>query len=131
MQQANCMHLHFVSKKNIKYLKKLNDLCKANGIELMLFTAPMYYKTYDNYAVKKNKDLEAFKEIPNLKWLDLQESYDTTLYTPVAFNNEYIAAQHNTYYGMTLNSYKLSKFIMDNFTNLLPKRQNEKKWLAV
>ena len=105
---------HFVSKSNIQYLKKLYELCEENKIELMLFTAPMYYKTYDNYSVRKKKSLEAFKAIPNLKWLDLQESYDSTLYTAQAFNNEYSAAQHNTYFGMTLNAYKLSKFILDN-----------------
>lgn len=120
---------HDIADGNVIYLKKLHELCKENGIELMLFTAPMYYKTFDNYSVQKNKDLAAFKEIPNLKWLDLQESYDSALFTVEAFNNEYIGAQHNTYYGMTLNSYKLSKFILDNYANILPNKKNEQYWI--
>lgn len=119
-----------IAADNIKYLKKLYELCKENNIELMLFTAPMYYKTFDNYSIQKNRNLEAIKEIPHLKWLDLQESYDSTLYTREAFNNEYSGVQHNTYYGMTLNSYKLSKFIMDNYAKILPNRKNEQYWIA-
>jgi hypothetical protein len=120
---------HSISEYTLSYLKKLSDLCKDNGIELMLFTAPMYHKTFDNYAVKKKNDLESYKDITNLKWLDLQMPYDSTLYTIEAFNNEYNASQHNTYYGMTLNAYNLSKFIIDNYSKILPNRTNEPGWI--
>jgi hypothetical protein len=118
-----------ISEYNINYLKKIADLCAKNDIELLLFTAPMYSKTYDNYSIKKKNDLEALKSIPNLKWLDLQADYDSTLYTVEAFNNEYSASQHNTYHGMTINAYNLSKFILDNYGKKLPNRQNEKSWI--
>jgi len=120
---------HEIGKLNVKYFKKLYELCKENGIELMLYTAPMYYKTFDNYASLKEKDLKLFKEIPNFKWFDLQDPYDSTLYTPEAFNNEFSGMQHNTYYGMTINSYKLSKYLLDNYSKILPNRQNDPEWM--
>lgn len=120
---------HFISKNNIKYLLKLNELCKANGIKLMLFTAPMYSKTFDNYALKKKIDLETLKILEDVKWLDLQQDYDTTLYTKSAFRNEYNSSQHNTSHGMNLNSYLLTKFILANYGGILPNRTNDSEWI--
>ena len=113
-----------------KYLIKLYDLCMKNHIELMLLTVPMYYKTFDNYSILKAKYTALFREIPQAKWLDLQHPYDSVLYTPKAFNNEFNGTQHNSYYGMTISAYKISQFIMENYGNILPDRKNEDWWVS-
>jgi hypothetical protein len=118
-----------IHENQLKYLKKLYRLCKENNIELMLLTVPMYYKTFDDYSVQKAKYAELFREIPQAKWLDLQQPYDTALYTPMAFNNEYSGTQHNTYHGMTISAYKISKFILENYAGILPDRRNEPLWM--
>ena len=112
-----------------KYLKKLYDLCMENDIELMLLTVPMYYKTFDDYSILKAQYAEIFREIPQAKWLDLQHPYDSVLYTPKAFNNEFSGTQHNSYYGMTISAYKISQFILENYGGILPNRQNENLWI--
>ena len=120
---------HSISESNINYLNKLYNLCRQNGIELLLFTAPMYYKTFDNYPMLKEQNLEAFQFMKGVQWFDLQEQYDHQLYTPEAFNNEYSGAQHNTYLGMRYNAYKLSAYLLEHYSHLLPKRYNEMEWI--
>jgi len=118
-----------IHKNNRKYLKKLYNLCMENDIKLLLLTVPMYYKSFDDYSILKAKYAELFREIPQAEWLDLQHPYDTLLYVPKAFNNEYSSAQHLTYHGMTITAYKLSEFILKNCAGILPNRQNEKLWI--
>ena len=116
---------------NKKYLKKLYDLCQENDIEMMFVSVPMYHNVFSDYDSLKTMQAEVFAEYcPKAKWLDLQQNYDTTLFTVQAFNNEYGNAQHATYYGMTICAYKLSDFIMQNYANILPDRSNEREWIV-
>jgi hypothetical protein len=119
-----------ISKGNAKYLKKIYKLCKDNDIQLMYFTTPMYYKTFENYPNRKKQITEAFDKItPNTKWLDLQQDYDTAAFSTQAFNDEYGGAQHTTSYGMNIFTQKLISFIYETYGNILPDRSNEEKWI--
>ncbi len=123
-----CSHCYIVDKTR-KYVHKLYDLCQENGIELMFITVPMHPLAYEDYNYLKKVNQEFINEFPKAKWLDLQQNCDTTIYTRAAFNNEYGGWQHNTYLGMTLNTYQLCDFIYKNYTSKLPNRASDKRWI--
>jgi hypothetical protein len=118
--------LNEISKK---YLKKFDELCKTNDIQVVLYTVPMYYRTYENYSgKKKNIVTEINKIVPNIKWLDLQEMYNDSLYGTTSFNDEYSSSQHPTYEGMVKCTYQLCKYLKENFNDRIPNKSAEKEW---
>lgn len=118
-----------IADKTHKYVHKLYDLCEQNDIELMFITVPMHPLAFEDYEYLKKVDQDFINELPKAKWLDLQENCDTTIYTRDAFNNEYGGYQHNTYFGMVLNTYQLCDFISKNYAEKLPDRSSEKGWI--
>jgi len=117
-----------ISEYNKKYLKKVMDLCEEKNIPVLFLTVPMYYKHIDNYAVWKKTLGEELQKYPSAKWLDLQEPYDTTLYTKEAFENTYSANQHLSNIGMIYTAYKLAGYLHKNYE--LPNRSKENAWIA-
>lgn len=119
----------YIAEKTHKYVHKLYELCEKNGIELMFLTVPMHPLAYEDYDFLKKINQEFINEFPKARWLDLQQNCDTTLYTRAAFNNEYGGWQHNTYFGMVLNTYQLCDFIHKNYAEKLPNRSADKRWI--
>ncbi|GHT01742.1 hypothetical protein AGMMS49525_03360 [Bacteroidia bacterium] len=120
-----------IPKSNHYYLKKVADLCQANGIELMFLTVPMWHKTFSHYdEIQKSMEDEIYKKFPQAKVLDLQLPYDTLLFTSNAFNDEYSSWQHTSGYGMQIIAYKLSDFLLKNYASILPDRSKDPRWIA-
>ncbi|MDR0873779.1 MAG: hypothetical protein LBN27_10015 [Prevotellaceae bacterium] len=110
-----------------KYLKKVMDLCEEKDIPVLFLTVPMYYKHIDNYAAWKKTLGEELQKYPKAKWLDLQQPYDTLIYTKEAFENTRSANQHLSNIGMTLTAYKLADYLQKNYQ--LPDRSKETVWI--
>lgn len=117
-----------VSEQCEEYLQKIKDLCKENDVELMFFTVPMYSKHVVNYGEWHDKIL-SLVDTTKYKWLDLQNNYDSLLYTPACFEDTYLDNQHATYYGATLFTYKLANYIADSTSIEIPDRSSNKKWI--
>ena len=118
---------YLYSEYALKYVDKIVEVCKENNVELMFLTLPMYYKHIDNYAVWNKKISEVLKKYPN-KWLNMQLPYDTTVFTPMCFENTYKNNQHMTYNGSLIATYKLAKYIKSELNVKLPSRKNNTKW---
>ena len=112
-----------------KYLREIMEMCKARNIEVLFLTVPMYYKHIKDYDLWKTTLNEELNKYPEAKWLDLQASYDTLIYTPDMFENTYEANQHLSNLGMTVTAYKLAEFIRNNYPDLLPDRSKDAKWI--
>ncbi len=120
---------YIISDHSKKYLKKVMDLCAEKNIPVAFLTVPMYKKHITNYDAWKNKLGEELSKYPNTKWLDLQDNYDTLLFTPDKFENTYSANQHLSNLGMSITAFKLAYFIEKEFPNLLPNRTQEAVWI--
>lgn len=109
-----------------EYIQKTKALCQKHHVKLVFLTIPMYYKCIDDYTTYKNNLIKVLKP-GDIPWLDLQELYDTALYTPKCFENIYAQNQHMTYTGSLVSSYKLAEFLQSLNLNL-PNRSQDKKW---
>ncbi|MDR2972056.1 MAG: hypothetical protein LBU83_09035 [Bacteroidales bacterium] len=118
-----------INDANKKYLRKITELCQEKDIKLMMLTVPMHYKAFSNYDLLKKILYEEFNKYPNVKWLDFQQPYDTNLYTVEAFNNEYSSALHTTTYGAIVTAYKIADFLLQNYSDILPDRSKDEKWI--
>ena len=118
---------NLASEEAKKYLMKTVELCKANDIQLVLLTLPMYYKHVHNYETYK-KDLVSTLANAPYHWLDLQLPYDTAAYTPACFENTVNSNQHITYYGSCVSAYKLANYIKSTIPKALPNRYAETSW---
>jgi len=110
------------------YTKKIIDLCKNNGIELIFLTLPMYYKHIENYSTWEKNLKKLLIESPNY-WLNMQSPYDTTNFTISCFENTYELNQHMTYNGSLIATNKLAKFIKNKLYVNLPYRKKEQNWI--
>jgi len=110
------------------YTKKIIDLCKNNGIELIFLTLPMYYKHIENYSTWEKNLRKLLIESPNY-WLNMQSPYDTTNFTISCFENTYELNQHMTYNGSLIATNKLAKFIKNKLYVNLPYRKKEQNWI--
>lgn len=113
-----------------EYVKNIVKLCKKKNIELMFLTLPMYHKHIDNYLVWNEKIDSLLGEFPN-KWLNLQNPYDTAIFTKNCFESTYKKNQHMTYSGSLIATYRLAEFIKSELDVELPDRKNEAKWKNV
>lgn len=118
-----------ISSFTKKYLAKIMNMCHENGIQVMFLTVPMYHKHVSNYRQWRSVLNNELKKYPAARWLDLQASYDTLVYTPDKFENTYAQNQHLSNLGMVVTAYKLAAFLDRNYAALLPNRSNERKWL--
>ncbi|MDR3329384.1 MAG: hypothetical protein LBS63_04680 [Prevotellaceae bacterium] len=117
-----------VSEYAEKYLKKVMSLCEERNIPVLFLTVPMYYKHVDRYDAWQATMGEALQKYPNAAWLDLQQPYDTLLFTKEAFENTYESNQHLSNLGMTYVAYKLAAYVHENYE--LPDRSKEAAWIA-
>ncbi len=119
-----------LSEYSTQYLHKIIKTCNDNNIQFMLLTIPMYHKHIKNYTIWKKKLKAELNQYSTLKWLDLQENYDTLVYTPEMFENTYAENQHLSNLGMSVSAYKLADFVISNFSNHLPNRSTDENWIA-
>ena len=117
--------LRVISDTHKEYLKKLNELCTKNNIELMFLTIPVYSGSIKNHDIFRNYFEEIIKPL-NRNWLDLQNNYD---FLPSHFDNVYKAAHHTTAEGSFVCTKKLVDFIDSKYQSLIPSRVAEKSWL--
>jgi len=116
-----------VSEHSKKYLKKIMTRCQEKNIPVLFLTVPMYYKHIDNYTAWKNTLNEELEKYPTVQWLDLQQPYDTLIYTKEAFENTYSINQHLSNIGMTYTAYKLADYLSKHYQ--LPDRSKESAWI--
>jgi hypothetical protein len=112
------------------YVDKIVKLCARNHVELMFITLPMYYKNIRNYPAWKEKLGRLLHQYSN-PWLDLQDPYAYTEFTPLCFENTYSKNQHMTYMGSIVATYKLAHFIATTVKPNLPNRKKEAKWITL
>lgn len=112
-----------------KYLQKIMQMCEEKQIPVLFFTVPMYYKHVSNYDVWRITLNEELQKYPNAKWFDLQMDYDTLLYTPNMFEDTYEKNQHLSDLGMVVTAYKIAEFIYQHYSDLLPDRSKDQKWI--
>ena len=115
-----------VSSDAVKYAGKIIRLCRDNNIEPIFITVPMYYKHIENYHAWKQTLRKAIPD--DVRWLDLQEPYDTTSFTTDCFEDTYGGNQHQTYYGSLITTYKIANYIADSMNIELPQRNSTKHW---
>ena len=119
---------YLVSKHCKKYLKRIMKLCQERNIPVLFLTVPMYYKHIDNYTAWKNTLNEELKKYPTAQWLDLQEPYDSLIYTAEAFENTYESNQHLSNLGMVYTAYKLADYLKKHYQ--LPDRSKDSVWIS-
>jgi hypothetical protein len=119
-----------ISEKSKEYLRKIADLCQANGISLMFLSTAKYYRTFDHYEDLKATLSAEIQKYPQAQWLNLQSPYDSLSYTKEAFENDLSGSQHSTTYGMEITAYKLAAFLQDHYASILPDRSSDAVWLA-
>lgn len=116
-----------ISKRDIRYARKIVDLCDRNGIEVMFLTLPMYEYHISNYEAWRDEQSRAI--IPTEKaWFNMQLPYFSE-FTPDCFEPTYEENQHLTVLGSVLASYRLAHFITDVLKADLPDRRNEPGWI--
>jgi hypothetical protein len=120
---------YYVSEQTRQYLKKIMDLCRKKDVHVLFLTVPMYYKHISHYEQWKTALSEELKKYPAAQWIDWQMPYDSTCFTPEAFENTYESNQHLSNYGMSVAAYKLAGFLMDGNPYNLPDRSKESVWI--
>lgn len=115
-----------ISETSKLYVNKIVSLCKENGVIPIFITLPVYYKHICNYE-QKHKHLRA--AIPtDCHWIDYQQDYDTTAFTPECFENTTEKNQHLSFEGSIVFSYMLAHYIHDSLKIDLPKRYLSQHW---
>lgn len=117
----------FVSKQEEKYLNKIINLCRENGITPMIMTLPMYHRHVKNYDQWRQRLADVI-EPTGAKWLDFQANYDTAMYTRDCFEDTYDKNQHATYTGSIIFTYRLAQYIRDSLKADLPDRSESQHW---
>jgi hypothetical protein len=120
---------YYVSGQSRKYLKKIMNLCEKKHIPVLFLTIPMYHKHISHYEQWKTVLSEELKKYPAAQWIDWQMPYDSTCFTPEAFENTYEANQHLSNYGMSVAAYKLAGFLTDRNPYNLSDRSKEPVWI--
>ncbi len=115
-----------VSESAAKYTRKIAQLCKDNGIQLVFLTIPMYHEHVKNYKAWRDK-LHAHIGGLSPLWLDIQELDLKDVYTAAAFEDTYEENQHLTSYGMKITADIFSQYLEQKIVNL-PNRKNEQAW---
>ena len=78
----------------------------------------LFFKSLNQFELKK---------YPAAQWLDLQQPYDTLIYTQEAFENTYAVNQHLSNIGMIYTAYKLAGYLAAHYQ--LPDRSKETAWI--
>ncbi len=118
----------FISDENRHYAAKIAELCAAQGIELMLFTLPMY-KDHVANAEPWMARFESLAEELQLPYLNLQTENNLSQ-NPTYFENTREPNQHMTFLGSVAASDRLSAFIEKRWRDSLPFRGEDPDWVA-
>lgn len=116
----------YVCDEAALYARKIVEMCNDNGIATLFITIPMYYKHIKDYDAWKNHLRKAVPD--DVPWLDLQDNYDTVMYSPACFENTIKGNQHLTYYGSLVVTYQLANYINDSMDVKLPRRCDTEHW---
>lgn len=116
-----------VGKQHARYVKKIIELCRRNGVTPVFISLPVYHKHVKDHGVR-HRAIGALLEPEDVFWLDYQGEYDM-VFTPESFENTYSPNQHMTYKGSVLASYILAGAINNMYSGLLPDRMKEKGWV--
>lgn len=116
-----------LSKSALRYLQRIDQLCRDNDVELMFLTVPMHPDHLKGYDRRKEGLKEALGRL-NRPWINLQEPFDALLYQAESFEEVYFGAQHLTQYGATVTSYKLAAAIQNLYGDVLTDRNQDREW---
>lgn len=117
-----------VSKRDMKYARKIVDLCRENGVEVMFLTLPMHEKHVGNYELWRDEQAKAI-DPTGAPWYNLQMPYLPT-FDYDCFEPTYDKNQHMTMQGALKATYKLAHYIVDEMKVDLPDRREESVWYA-
>jgi len=109
------------------YLKKLDELCKREDIELVFITIPVYYQHIKRYEVRQAAIADLIEPLGR-KWCDLQAPFDKIAFSPDCFENIYEPNQHTTKQGSLVATQKFAQFLQQHFADILPNRSQEPLW---
>ena len=116
-----------ISKRDIKYARKIVDLCNEKGVEVMFLTLPMYEQHIGHYEDWMDEQAKAIK--PTGKdWYNMQRPYYAGLKRD-CFEPTYDKNQHLTIQGSIVVTYRLAHYIADNYGYMLPDRSTESEWV--
>ena len=113
-----------------QYLHKIVDLCKLKEIPMLFLTLPMYHKHVSNYESWQKNIGYLLGKSPN-SWLNMQSPYDSTLFTPMCFENTYKKNQHMSYNGSLIATYKLADYIKNKMNLSLVNRSKDLSWKQI
>ena len=119
-----------ISDRDIRYARKIVDLCDANGIEVMFFTLPMFEYHIGNYEAWRDEQSRAIKPTGKA-WYNLQMPYLGSVFGPDCFEPTYDKNQHMSILGSIKATYKLAHYIHDELKIELPDRRVEKDWIKM
>ena len=115
-----------VSRQHARYVKKIIELCRKNGVTPVFISLPVYNKHIKDHDVR-HKAIAELLEPEKVLWLDYQGRFDS-LFTPECFENTYSPNQHMTYDGSLVATYILAAAIDTECPGLLPDRMSEPRW---
>lgn len=116
-----------ISRRDIRYARKIVDLCNEKGIEVMFFTLPMYELHIGNYDDWMDEQAKAIAPTEK-NWYNMQRPYASGLKRD-CFEPTYDKNQHLTIQGSIVATYKLAHYISDHFKDILPDRSTDSKWV--
>lgn len=119
--------LRKVNDENVKYVNKIIELCKQHKVIPVFVTLPMYYRHVEHYDAWK-RTIDSVIAPTGAAWYDMQEPYDTLVFTRDCFENTYDPNQHMTYEGSLRGAYKVAHFLVDSLGIDFPKRDTTQHW---
>lgn len=98
----------YIDQQRIDSIKEIYDICKENGIELMLYFVPLSYSPEQAYIKEK---VWEFARENNIKYLDFMDNVNGNDF----FVQVHGDVHHNFITGANIVSQKLASFILDNY----------------
>ncbi|GHS85725.1 hypothetical protein FACS1894201_05780 [Bacteroidia bacterium] len=112
-----------------RFLRRMAEACAEKNIPILFTSLPLYYKAFSHYDSLKALMISCIQEncsMARWNYMDLQDPYDSILFTPKAFDKD---KWHMTYEGMVVSTYKLANFLVEQGYDF-PDRSNEAQWKA-
>ena len=115
-----------ISNECLSYTTRIAKLCEANGIELVLFTLPMYEKHVANVEVWMQRYADLAHEL-NVPYLDLQTEGDMASH-PEYFENTLKGNQHMTLQGSIRAADELGHYVDSLYPGEFHQRADDEAW---
>lgn len=119
--------LETISKECQHYTQLIADLCAENGIELVLFTLPMY-ESHIAHAASWMDRYEELAQSLDIPYLNLQERGGLAS-CPDYFEDTRKANQHMTHSGAMRAADALGLFVDSLYPGMFHQRANDAEWL--